>query len=804
MMSERRTRTGDRPAQSYQQLFAQNGAIQLLIDPQTMAIVEANPAACVFYGYPHEILTGMTIDEINMLSGEELAAELADAAAEQRAYFFFRHRLASGEMRDVEMHSGPILMGGRQYLYAIVHDISARKRAERQLQAAEQTLRESEAKYRLLFETNPQPMWVYDSKTLRFLAVNETAVSRYGYSRAEFLTMTMADIIRPEDVPAMIRAAVELTNDTTASGLWRHRTKSGVERWVEITSHATQFDGRAARLVISTDVSERKRAEDQLRVQAAALESAANAIMITDRLNRITWINPAFTQLTGYGPTEVAGRTADLLESGEQDRAFYHNLDTTIQAGQVWQGELINRRKDGTLYTAEQTVTPVLSEQDTVTHFITIMQDITERKHNEQQIRYLASHDSLTGLSNRLELESHLERAVGRAGRGQESTLLFLDMDNFKLVNDTVGHNAGDQLLIILSGLLGEALRADDLLTRVGADNFAVLLEGTSLDQARLIAEALRGTVDAYPFYVGGRNFDLSLSLGLVAVDGTVAAGDLLAQADSAMHTAKRQGGNRLAVYHPDESTLSQLSAANGWVRRIKLALRDDQLVLHYQPVTRLSDDTIVHYEALIRMVDENGSLIMPGAFIAAAERFGLMPPLDRWVARGVIAMLRDNSTARIFMNLSGRSLADEGLLEFIRRELATADVAPARLGFEITETAAVQDFVRAEHWIREAKALGCPFALDDFGVGFTSFAYLRSLPVDQIKIDGSFIRTLEDDSSNRYIVQAMHTLARALGKETVAEFVESAAIRQIVREIGLTYAQGYYQGLPLAGLVDS
>ena len=804
MMGERRTFSGDRPAQSYQQLFAQNGAIQLLIDPQTMAIVDANPAACAFYGYPHEILTSMTIDEMNMLSGEELAAELAEAATEQRAYFFFRHRLASGEIRDVEMHSGPILMGRRQYLYAIVHDISARKRAERQLQQAQQTLRESEAKYQLLFETNPQPMWVYDSKTLRFLAVNETAVSRYGYSRAEFLAMTIADIRPPDDVPAVIRASGVFIGDSTASGLWRHRTKSGVERWVEITSHATQFDGRIARLVISTDVSERKRAEDQLRVQAAALESAANAIMITDRLNRITWINPAFTRLTGYGPTEVAERTSDLLESSEQDRAFYHNLDATIQAGQVWQGELINRRKDGTLYTAEQTVTPVLSEQGTVTHFITIMQDITERKRSEQQIRYLASHDGLTGLSNRLELESYLERAVARAGRGQESALLFLDMDNFKLVNDTVGHNAGDQLLIILSGLLGESLRAGDLLTRVGADNFAVLLEGTALDQARLIAELLRDTVDAYPFFVGGRNFDFSVSLGLVAVDGTVPAGDLLAQADSAMHSAKRQGGNRVVVYHPDESTLSQLSAANGWVRRIKLALRDDQLVLHYQPVTRLSDGAIVHYEALIRMLDENGNLIMPGAFIAAAERFGLMPPLDRWVAHGVVGMLRDHSTARIFMNLSGRSLADEGLLEFIRRELAAADVAPARLGFEITETAAVQDFVRAEHWIREAKALGCPFALDDFGVGFTSFAYLRSLPVDQIKIDGSFIRTLEDDSSNRHIVQAMHTLARSLGKETVAEFVESAAIQQIVREIGVTYAQGYYQGLPLAYLVDS
>ncbi len=795
--------TDDGHHHNYQQLFARNGAIQLLIDPQTMAIVDANPAACAFYGYPLATLTGMTIDEINMLSSEELADELANAAEEQRAYFFFRHRRASGEIRDVEMHSGPISIGGRQYLYAIVHDISARKYAERQLQTAQQTLRESEAKYRLLFDTNPQPMWVYDSLTLRFLAVNETAVARYGYSRDEFLAMTIADIRPPEEVPAMVRAAGDAGGGTITTGLWRHRTKSGAERWVESTSHPIQFDGRTACLVISTDVSDRKRAESQLRLQAAALESAANAIMISDRLGRITWINPAFSRLTGYQPGDMAGHSSDFLESSEQDHEFYHQMAETIRAGQVWQGELINRRKDGTLYTAEQTVTPVLNEQGVVTYFITIMQDISERKRNEQQLLYLANHDGLTGLPNRRELESRLERAVLRAGRGQESALLFLDMDNFKLVNDTVGHNAGDQLLSILSGLLSEALRPGDLLTRIGADNFAVLLEGTTLDQAQGIAEKLRVMVDSYPFYVGGRNFDLSLSLGLVGLDGTIAAGDLLAQADSAMHAAKRQGGNRLVAYHADESTLSQLSAANQWVRRIKLALRDDQLVLHYQPVTRLSDGTIAHYEALIRMFDENGSLVMPGAFIAAAERFGLMPPLDRWVVRGVIRTLQEHDGARIFMNLSARSLADEGLLEFIRRELQVTGVAPPRLGFEITETAAVQDFVRAEHWIREAKTLGCPFALDDFGVGFTSFAYLRSLPVDQIKIDGSFIRTLEDDSSNRHIVQAMHTLARALGKETVAEFVESAAIRAIVREIGVTYAQGYYQGLPLACLVE-
>jgi diguanylate cyclase (GGDEF)-like protein/PAS domain S-box-containing protein len=786
---------------SYRDLFGRNHAVQLLVNPRTMVIVDANPAACSFYGYPRESLIGMSVDQIDMLSGEELADELANAAAEQRDFHFFRHRLASGEVRDVEVHSGPITINERQYLYYIVHDISARRRAEQALRAAQATVQESEAKYRLLFDSNPQAMWVYDAETLRFLAVNDTAVERYGYSRDEFLSMSIADIRPSEDIPAMMQSAMLRLEGTESAGIWRHLTKSGVLRWVEITSHPIQFDGRPARLVVATDVSAQKQAESQLRLQAAALEAAANAIMISDRAGRINWVNPAFTQLTGYAPDEVAGRSTELLESTEQDKDFYRAITETVFAGQVWHGELISRRKDGSLYAAEQTVTPVLDEAGAVTYAITIMQDITERRHNEQRIRYLASHDPLTGLSNRFELERHLERAVIRAKRGQESALLMLDLDNFKLVNDTVGHTAGDELLVTLSGILSERLRVNDLLTRIGGDNFAVLMEAVNLPQARVAAEELRVAVDAYPFHMGGRNFDLSLSLGLVTVDGMATAGDLLAQADSAMHTAKRQGGNRVAIYHPDENALAQLSEANQWVRRIKSALRDERLVLHYQPVVRLFDGGVEHYEALIRMCSPEGELVPPTAFISAAERFGLMPPIDRWVVRAAVRDLAANSHIRLFVNLSARSLADDGLLDFIRRELSDAGVAADRLGFEITETAAVGDLVRAERWIREVKSLGCRFALDDFGVGFASFAYLRSLPVDQVKIDGSFIRSLEDDSSNRHIVQAMHTLAQSLGKETVAEFVETAAIYGIVRDIGMTYAQGYFQGIPLTQL---
>jgi EAL domain-containing protein (putative c-di-GMP-specific phosphodiesterase class I) len=326
-----------------------------------------------------------------------------------------------------------------------------------------------------------------------------------------------------------------------------------------------------------------------------------------------------------------------------------------------------------------------------------------------------------------------------------------------------------------------------------------VLLDGAGLSEARPIAERLRETIQAYRFTLNDRRFMLGLSIGAVRIDGQHNTQTLMAQADMALHTAKDQGRNRVVLYNPAETNLAQLSKAHLWVTRIKEALWEDRFVLHFQPIVRLSDGAIAHYEVLLRMQheDEGTELILPGTFIPAAERFGLMPAIDVWLVRHAIQTLHDHPDIHLFINLSGRSRGDEGLLELIEELLREYEVNPARLGFELTETVAVQDLAQAKEWIGRLKALGCRFALDDFGVGYTSFAYLRSLPVDQIKIDGSFIRSLEQEASSREIVQTMHTLAQSLGKETVAEFVENETIYRLVRAMGLTYAQGFYLGQP-------
>jgi len=535
---------------------------------------------------------------------------------------------------------------------------------------------------------------------------------------------------------------------------------------------------------------------ERIELQTAALEATANAVVITDREGRVEWVNRAFSDLTGFDLEEVLGQTPRVLKSGIQSDFYYEKMWETILGGSVWRGELYNRRKDGTVYVEEQTITPVTGRDGQIRHFVAVKQDVTQRRRTEERIRYLALHDPLTDLGNRRSVEESLERVVARARRGTPGSLLLLDLDHFKVVNDTLGHAAGDTVLVELARLLGTLRRPGDEIARLGGDEFVLVLEGIPAEAGRMVAERLRRAVHEHRFEVGGRRFDLGVSVGVVPIDGRLNAAALLALADSALYSAKERGRNRVVLVDGSVSP-TPLSEASVWASRVKDGLRDGRFALVYQPIYRLETGRTAHYEALLRLRDEGGGLVGPGAFLPAAEQFGLLPQIDGWVVDEVLSLLRGRPDVEVFVNLSGASLGEEGHLQSIEERIRESGIGPGRLAFEVTETTAVRDMLAAREWMRRLRDLGCRFALDDFGIGFSSFSYLQSLPADYVKIDGSFIRELDTNLANRALVKAIDTVAHTLGKETIAEQVESLGAVSILRELGVEFGQGFALGEP-------
>jgi len=535
---------------------------------------------------------------------------------------------------------------------------------------------------------------------------------------------------------------------------------------------------------------------ERIELQTAALEATANAVVITDRDGHVEWVNRAFTDLTGFELAEVRGQTPRVLKSGIQSDFYYEKMWETILGGHVWRGELYNRRKDGTVYVEEQTITPVTGVDGSIRHFVAVKQDVTQRRRTEERIRYLALHDPLTDLGNRRAVEESLERVVARARRGTPGSLLLLDLDHFKVVNDTLGHAAGDTVLVELARLLGTLRRPGDEIARIGGDEFVLVLEGIPAEAGRMVAERLRRAVHEHRFEVGNRRFDLGVSLGVVPIDGRLNAAELLALADAALYSAKERGRNRVVLVDASV-TPTPLSEASVWASRVKDALRDRRFVLAYQPILRLETGRTAHYEALIRLRDDGGGLVGPGAFLPAAEQFGLLPQLDTWVVDEVLDVLGKRDDVEIFVNLSGASLGEEGHLLSIEERIRESGIGTGRLAFEVTETTAVRDMIAAREWMRRLRDLGCRFALDDFGIGFSSFSYLQSLPADYVKIDGSFIRDLDTNLANRALVKAIDTVAHTLGKETIAEQVENLGSVAVLRELGVEFGQGFALGEP-------
>lgn len=535
----------------------------------------------------------------------------------------------------------------------------------------------------------------------------------------------------------------------------------------------------------------------------STLESTADGILVVDGEGRVAHANGRFQEMWRIPPAMLETRDdrqllAYVVDQLDNPDAFTAKVQELYQTPE--ESFDVLRFKDGRVF--ERYSRPLLPG-DGVEGRVWSFRDVSERKRFEDQLMDLANHDPLTGLFNRRRFNEEIERHLSTARRyGMSGALLFLDLDQFKDVNDSRGHRAGDDLLVALARLLRDRLRETDVIARLGGDEFAVLLPHTDAQEASVVAHSILEAIRAQTFTIAGSPFGVTVSIGVALFPlHASAASELLSSADLAMYEAKEQGRNRVSVFAHDLDWQARIESRIGWQHRIREALEHDRFVLHAQPILDLSTGEISQYELLIRAAEVGGELVLPSVFLGIAERSGLIQEIDRWVVKRAIRTLAEQQTQgrsiRFEVNLSAKAFADPELLPMIQRELAGTGVDPSSLVLEVTETAAIASLDEARQFVETLQGIGCRFALDDFGVGFSSFAHLKYLPVDYLKIDGSFIRELSRNPVDQHLVRAIVDVARSLGKQTIAEFVNDDDAIFLLQKYGVDFAQGFHIGRP-------
>lgn len=572
-------------------------------------------------------------------------------------------------------------------------------------------------------------------------------------------------------------------------------------------------DGHVERLVgVCQDVtelaeSERARRSAELRFRNAFEHAPIGVALIAlgEERARIAEVNRALCTLTGYSEDELTQTGLDELTAPE-DRDLDHDRRQRLRSGEVESYEIEKRvlHKAGHHIWCQMSVSLIPAEVGDGPYAIVQLQDISERRRFEQRLQYLADHDSLTGLMNRRRFRVELEQQVGFNSRyGGQGAVLVIDIDDFKSVNDTLGHHAGDNLLRRVAGILRERVRMTDLVARLAGDEFAVLMPQVDSAGAMQLGEDLRHEISERAA-TEGREDEVTVSIGITMFGGErgIGAEAVLVAADLAMYRAKEEGRDRTAMFEDPHEPQRQLQRRETTSARIRDALTKDRLSLHRQPIVDLATGETTRHELLLRM-GTNGDILPAGAFIETAEKVGMVQELDRWVVARALALASEQEQAgtptSMHVNLSGASITDLSVLEFIERKLDESAADPARLTFEITETAAIRNFDTALALADRLTEFGCEIAIDDYGAGFGPFYYLKHLPFDLIKIDGDFVRDLPRSDADQLTVQAIVQIARGLGKKTIAEFVQDDRTAQMLREFGVDMAQGFHLGKPFA-----
>ena len=657
------------------------------------------------------------------------------------------------------------------------------------------------------------------------LYANRQFATFVGVDRIELVGRKLGDLVPPE--------YADLVNENLQR---RFAGEASAERYeiemvgmqgqvsrLEITTAVVDYEGAPALLVTGVEIIPTQTVQ-ALRLSAdperpgapamhtLALDSLAEAIIATDAAGLITYLNPAAERLTGSGSTAAIGKTLEDIVGfvDETDRRLLSDpVRQALTSGapvNLSRRALLLSRANGSERSIELSASPIRNDVKELIGAVVLLHDVTELRGLARQMSYQATHDALTGLVNRREFEGRLEEAIesGHRGDGQH-VLCYLDLDRFKVVNDTSGHLAGDSMLREVAKVLRDAVRDSDTVARLGGDEFGMLLIGCPLEKARQIADDVCRAVGDYRFVWKDKIFNIGVSIGLVEISRESGSlEELFAAADSACYVAKKQGSGRVAVYSARDEALARHTGEIQWLQKLQSALKENRFQLYHQPIVPAygQDGGGPAMEVFVRLQDEAGHEVPPSEFVRAAERYRLMSLVDRWVVQTTLAALGRGAipipaNRSVAINVSGQTLGDVQFLEFVVECLDSTGVTPSQVCFEITETAVVANLDHARRFVGVLHGMGCQFALDDFGSGVGSFSNLKNLPMDYLKIDGSFMRNLARDSVNQAMVTAMIKLARTLNFKVIAEQVEDEAGLEAARRMGVDYIQGYAVGRP-------
>jgi len=672
-------------------------------------------------------------------------------------------------------------------------------------------LQEREQLFQRLVESVHEAVLVHREVILfansRFLSLlGMPAKELIGKPLSQFVTAEYTDLVRDNldrrllNEPAAERYEVELLGE------------HGQVTRVELTSALIDSAGEPALLLTAVEMLPPATAGAPARPRAvAALDAMGEGVVTVDTDGRIDYVNHAAEVLLGQKFDQLVGRlfgeTASLIDESDRRSLGDPVRKCLSNGGRITMGRrAVLVPAQGIERSVEISVSPLTSDSKDILGVVLVLHDTSEVRGLTRQMSYQASHDALTGLVNRREFERRLQEAMELAHAGDSShALCYLDLDRFKMVNDTCGHTAGDNMLRELASLIKEAVRDSDTVGRIGGDEFALLLIGCPLDKARQIADNVVRRVNDYRFVWKDKIFNVGVSIGLVELGregGTIE--DIMSSADSACYIAKKRGGSHIHVYSAREEATARQSGEIHWLQKLQGALRDNRFELYFQPIAHAQSDVTngPGIEVFLRLDEDDGSSIAPAEFFKAAERYRLMPHIDRWVVQTVLAALGRGGLKlpegrSVAINIAGQTLADAQFLEFVVDCFDHTGASPREVCFELTETAVVANAEHARRFVEVLHGMGAEFALDDFGSGLGSFSNLKSLPMDYLKIDGSFIRNLAQDAVSQAMVSAMIELSRSMNFRVVAEQVEDQAALDTVKRMGIDFAQGFIIGRP-------